>query len=60
MFRLETTPEIISFLNSLHKRGEIKNYLGLYKEAVNELKKRLPIVAKLYEYYITFEVGDDD
>ena len=55
MFTESKTSEIIALLNDLIKNDLTKEVSWLIEDAINELKSRSEIMAKLYEYRISFK-----
>lgn len=49
MFCNDCTSSIIAFINSIIRLGKIDECNGLLKDAIRELKSRVPLMAKCYD-----------
>lgn len=55
MFDKFETSELLSFLNSILRLGKVKEFEFFYNDALDELRRRNPVMAKLYVYKTSFK-----
>lgn len=60
MFKDRDTSYLIEFLNTYFKYGSKRSFNHVALSAYQELKRRQPKIAKLYEYKMAFKDDKDE
>lgn len=60
MFKMDCTSSIIEFINSLFRSGKKEEHSNLANEAIEEVRKRVPLMAKCYDEGVSNNITNEE